>query len=366
MADAPLVVLAVEVRVPWYRPASGGHASAVAASLLDHLHLPEFVDLVYMPVEGRLKRRLERIPGARVHPEPPAAAPAPVRGEGEAEQGGMRTALGVYAAFTLFCMGVAVHALMRPAASGPGVEEVVTALVVVDTTDAAAQLGVARALVGQGRWEEAVPVLERAVRLDPDAAVPLRELGAAYLFDGRPRDALEVLPRALELEPQDAAAWRYLGRAHEVTGTREEAIAAYREAARLDPTDPVAPGELGLLLLNQGRLAEAREALDTAVRLAPEDGRFRNARGWAFQSSERPAAALEDFREATRVAPHEVTYWVDLGQEAHQRGLHREADRAFRQVQRLDPAFFEDDVFRRRMWEASKRGVTIARPGRAP
>jgi tetratricopeptide (TPR) repeat protein len=87
-----------------------------------------------------------------------------------------------------------------------------------------------------GRHEEAIPVLKKALRLDP---FPLNSnynlLGVAYRFLGRYEEAIAAFERAIELAPDSA--WRRLAiaAAYSLAGRDKEARAAVQEALRLDP-----------------------------------------------------------------------------------------------------------------------------------
>ncbi|HLL84736.1 MAG TPA: M48 family metalloprotease, partial [Longimicrobium sp.] len=77
--EAPSVVLAVDVGVPWYRYSAGSRAMEVCQRLLPRVHLPEPLDLI-LPVDDAcwLRGRLRALPGAEVYRrEGPAVAPAP-------------------------------------------------------------------------------------------------------------------------------------------------------------------------------------------------------------------------------------------------------------------------------------------------
>lgn len=103
-----------------------------------------------------------------------------------------------------------------------------------NSADAHVQLGAN--LVFAGRHEEAIPVLKKALRLDP---FPLNSnynlLGVAYRFLGRYEEAIAAFERAIELAPDSA--WRRLAiaAAYSLAGRDKEARAAVQEALRLDP-----------------------------------------------------------------------------------------------------------------------------------
>jgi adenylate cyclase len=100
----------------------------------------------------------------------------------------------------------------------------------------------------------------------------------AWLDAAHTLKAIPLLERAVELDPQFARAWTVLGWACEHSsksgwGDDRSALASRRRdavitAARLDPRDPLAVGELGLLRAEEGDIDGAREAFERALGLA--------------------------------------------------------------------------------------------------
>jgi type IV pilus biogenesis/stability protein PilW len=66
--------------------------------------------------------------------------------------------------------------------------------------------GIARTYMAVGRVEDAIFKLEKAVRINPDAAVLFYELGTAYLSAGHGRDARAAYNEVIQLAPESAVA----------------------------------------------------------------------------------------------------------------------------------------------------------------
>ncbi|MCE3264175.1 MAG: hypothetical protein K0R43_3254 [Pseudoduganella sp.] len=90
----------------------------------------------------------------------------------------------------------------------------------------------APALAAQGRYAEAVALLEAEARRQPSATL-LGELGYAYYLDGRLADALAAMERACLAEPGNAQAWERLAALREAAGDSGRALAAMRHARTL-------------------------------------------------------------------------------------------------------------------------------------
>lgn len=124
-------------------------------------------------------------------------------------------------------------------------------------THAEATTGLGFALLMLAAYDEAEPVLERAVRVDPTAR-PLVYLSHLAEARGDRDRALELLERALEVDPGDPHPLFSLGDHHRQWGDAEEARKAYLGALLLMPDNPDALLRLGLLC--HQRLGNDREA----------------------------------------------------------------------------------------------------------
>jgi tetratricopeptide (TPR) repeat protein len=125
----------------------------------------------------------------------------------------------------------------------------------------------AHRLMGAGRFDEALPLAERAVA-GASACTPGHALLASILLKlGRVHDAEETVARAAGLEAGAAGAYDGLAYVSVELGRHELANALYRRATELAPQTPrywynFACSERGF-----GRLAEAEEACDRAIAL---------------------------------------------------------------------------------------------------
>jgi Flp pilus assembly protein TadD len=91
------------------------------------------------------------------------------------------------------------------------------------------------ALLGSQAPDQAVAVLEKALRIDPMYTDARNHLGVAYGLLGRHQDSVNQLRRAAKESPDSALAWTNLGVTLEVVGDIKGASEAYTEAIRLQP-----------------------------------------------------------------------------------------------------------------------------------
>ncbi len=119
-------------------------------------------------------------------------------------------------------------------------------------------------LRAKGDWTGAEAALERSVELGP-SPVSLGALARLRCMQGRPEDALPVIQRALELDPLSHSVQHTAGRVYYYLGANERAIAHLRRAHQLAPRSAYVVATLASALGAAGREAEATEVFLLAL-----------------------------------------------------------------------------------------------------
>ena len=161
----------------------------------------------------------------------------------------------------------------------------------------------ARALRGEGRSDEAVAELRRAVALHPDWAEAHHQLGNALKVAGAYAEAVASLRAAARLDPAQAAIWLNLGVACLERGQLGPAEECFRQALALEPFRPEARNVLGHTLLLRGRCAEAARELKRALELRPGYPAAHDNLGRVLKAQGRAAEALAHHTAALRGQP---------------------------------------------------------------
>jgi tetratricopeptide (TPR) repeat protein len=144
-------------------------------------------------------------------------------------------------------------------------------------------------LLEQGKPQEAVAILERALQLDVKNVPALLNLGGAYVMVGRHQEAVPLLEAARDQEPDNAMIWINLGAAYlgnPVLANAEQqmqAIQAFETALELNPAAPNVHYNLGLIFLDRKERDLAAAAFRQAVQVNPFD---RDARNWLSKLEE--------------------------------------------------------------------------------
>jgi Flp pilus assembly protein TadD len=112
--------------------------------------------------------------------------------------------------------------------------------------DAWTQLGLA--LARDGRNDEAIQALRRAIELVPDAHAAHRSLAAILLGEKDVTAAVHHAERAVALKPDDAMSRELLGITLAAQGRPGLAVQQFREALRLDPGNDTVREHLAQML----------------------------------------------------------------------------------------------------------------------
>lgn len=198
-------------------------------------------------------------------------------------------------------------------------------------------LSVAQQLLG----EDALPALERAMRLLPGDAELAANLGALLATRGRWPEALAAYERALHAQPRLAGAHNNRGNALLALQRPAEALAAFETALALQPCLVAAEGNRARALLALGHHGEAALAFEGAVAAQPRDAALRLHAATALIAAGRAADATACLREAVALAPGHAEAWFRLGQLLDEAGDMPGAAEAWERVLALDPAHAE-------------------------
>lgn len=206
----------------------------------------------------------------------------------------------------------------------------------------------ARALAGLKRWREAAAHFEGALQKLPAYTAAYLGLADALLAEGKAELALDAVRRGQKASPDDP---RLVEREGDITrrlGDTAQAVRAYERVAAIAPADALIRVKLGELYRNLGRPADAVRLLRDAVRLDPATSSYWNSLGMVLGGSGDLAGAEQAFREAVARDGANAQYAYNLGLALARQNNKDEASAAFRRALDLDPRF---DAARQRLTE---------------
>ena len=168
---------------------------------------------------------------------------------------------------------------------------------------ALADLGTAYTL--QGRNEEAVAMYQRAIGADPSYAIAHNDLAMALTDLGRHDEAVRACQEAIRLDPGYVNAYVNLGNALAALRRFEEAEAAYRNAAALDPANPTPCYNAGGVCMIAGRFVDAVRWYNRLFEIDPDHPMGHASLGRALMALGRHDEAAKHFEWALRAAQHD-------------------------------------------------------------
>lgn len=258
------------------------------------------------PVAFRIAARtlLCALPVAAVHAASAAPQDAVSRAREALAAGRSEEAIELFHQAAVAEGGVEAHRGLARALAGAGRVE-----------EAVAGLGrFAETLLGAGRWAEAEVIAEEALALAPDSGADLARLGRARVLQEEFVGAEEPLRRALALGRHDPTTLLALATTLWENGRVEEAAGIYERALDATGRAPAVLHALGRLLAWAGRYEEALGPLEEARRGAPGDALLLVDLARALDGAGRSEEAVATYRRALDLAPEhwEARYRLGL------------------------------------------------------
>jgi tetratricopeptide (TPR) repeat protein len=196
----------------------------------------------------------------------------------------------------------------------------------------------ANIMVRLGRNEEAVPLLEKATRVNPDHAKSWARLGSALRSLKRLNEALSAHRQATRLEPDYAWAWNEQGITLEMMGQYEEALQAYQQAHQHAPDDPLyLYQQADLLVSHTTNYAQALDLLNQALVRDGRNPRFWAKHGQALRRLNRYEEALTSYTRSIELDPTYAWAWNGRGLTLSALNRHEDALYCFQQASQADP-----------------------------
>lgn len=132
------------------------------------------------------------------------------------------------------------------------------AAVKADPKEPNVHFGLGYLLWRQSQFEEAAKEFEAELVNVPDNAQAMAFLGNSYMHTNRSGEALPLLEKAVQIEPRLERAHLDLGVLYSDRDRKEDAVRELQEAARLSPEDPEAHWRLARLYQAMGKKEEAK------------------------------------------------------------------------------------------------------------
>ena len=205
------------------------------------------------------------------------------------------------------------------------------------TFDDETSLNVGEELVRLGHPEEAIPILQKAVKESPDYAPAHFNLGVAFNEAGRKDEALNEFESAIKLHPDFFDAHAAMALTLLETGRPVGAVEHFREAARIRPDMAGIHRDLGNALMRADKRSEAIGEFEAALKIDPNDAATHNSFAVALQQEERLDEAIQQYEAALKLKPDDAGTHSNLAIALDEKGNHEAAIEELNRALQLQP-----------------------------
>lgn len=231
--------------------------------------------------------------------------------------------------------------------------------------NARARFNLAHAMYEQGRIDDAIEGIRKAIALDPDNALGLNELGVLLSLRGEHETAIEHLRRATAIQPENPEFEYNLGIVLSRNGQDAAAAEAYERCIAQGGRNGDAEYNLGNIEFRRGNVAAAEKRYVNALRIRPDHIRANcnlasllNARGDRTEASDRinrafasamrigndmqlakrPLESADAFGMAVQIRPTSAEAHFGLARAQRELGELERALQSAREAARLNPS----------------------------
>jgi len=210
--------------------------------------------------------------------------------------------------------------------------------VAISPESAAVQTAWGQYLFSQKRFVEAEKAYQRAIQIDPKAAVPRALLGDLYLLAlKKPDDAVMAYRACLALDASNLKANFMLGTALLALGKTEEGETQLGKASNLAPNDVTVRKALADLELRRGELDVAMANYRKILEIAPNTTWAQIGIGDVFMQRKDYNRAISSYQNALAQTPNSVEVQTKLGMSQDLKGDTGSAEASYKKALTLDP-----------------------------
>jgi predicted O-linked N-acetylglucosamine transferase (SPINDLY family) len=192
-----------------------------------------------------------------------------------------------------------------------------------------------------GKHENAVDLIDKALKIKPTFAEALVNRGNALQELKRYEDALDSFDRAITIKPQFPVAWSNRGNALKELGRYEEALASFDKALATTPKYPEALFNRGVVLYSLKRYEEALDSYVRLLEIKSDHVEALNNSGLALEALDRYDDALGSYQTAIAIKSGYLGALYNRANLLQKLKRHSEALDSFNKVLVLKPQYPE-------------------------
>jgi tetratricopeptide (TPR) repeat protein len=185
-------------------------------------------------------------------------------------------------------------------------------------------------------WDEAANELKRCLALNPSFDQAMAGLARALINDGKSEEARPWLDKALKINPQNYRVWYELGHL-ESESNAAAAIRAYEKSIEIQPNFAPVRRDLGMLQFRQRNYPQAAEQLGKAANLGINEAPLFNFLGISYSRTDRLQKAVGIYQRALKLDPDYAEAHLNLGFAYQRLARPVQAKEEYEAACRLDP-----------------------------
>jgi predicted O-linked N-acetylglucosamine transferase (SPINDLY family) len=188
------------------------------------------------------------------------------------------------------------------------------------------------------RRDEALQLLYKAEKTDPDNLHVQCNLASFEVTDGRADEAIERMRAALRVRPGHPIILLTLGNTLMAAARYEQASDSYAMAISAAPDHPGLPLRLALAEMGMAQYEAAAMHASEAIKLAPKIGAAHAVLGRIYRLLNRHAEAVECFLHAEKLEPTESEHSYIVGVTLDEMGRLDDAQKAYARALQRNPS----------------------------
>jgi protein O-mannosyl-transferase len=157
-----------------------------------------------------------------------------------------------------------------------------------------------RAWVQTSYWRDSETLFRHALAVTVNNDVAENNLGIIFLGQGKVDEAIPLLQAAVDLRPDNSPAHENLAKALLQKGQVSDALIHYRKLLDLQPDNIEVHNIVGTVLTQQGRVGEGVEEWQKVLAIQPDNGNAMSNLAWVFATS--PDQSLRNGAKAVELA----------------------------------------------------------------
>ena len=209
--------------------------------------------------------------------------------------------------------------------------------IALNPTDCTYQFNLGNLHQDLGQLDDAMACFEQVVERQPGHVDALVALGTVFKAQGRLNEAIAKYRQALHIQADHSTAYTNLARAFAAQGQLDEAVVSSQQTLLHNPPHPELQFHLGNALQTHGLLEQAVGHYRQSLLLNPNDAEVHFELGNALQSQGKLNEANESYLKTLSLAPNNVRAKLGYSKALLEQGRLEEATAQFQQVLTLEP-----------------------------